>query len=225
MMTFLIWKTKLQALWKKEKAVLILAFFVSLGITMFWGITVTKGYAEEITEGISAKVVRFHVLANSDSDADQALKLAVRDRILQEYGEKLEKCASKKESLKLLEEGKWELSQIAADEVRKQGYSYPVTVSVVREYFPQKQYDDLIFPAGVYDGLRVEIGKAAGQNWWCVLYPQMCYVDASFGCATEESHVRLSNALTKEEYLVVSAMGEEKVVPKMKLKVVELWQR
>lgn len=162
------WKQTLRELWQKEKwywlAAVVLGVLLSLLFAAHW----TEGYADMIQKGIGGKVVRFHVLANSDSEADQTLKLAVRDRVLQEYG-------------------------------------------------------DLIFPAGVYDALRIEIGEAKGKNWWCVLYPQMCYVDAAWGYSTEESHVRLQNTLTKEEFLVVSAMEQKKVTPKIKCRLVELW--
>ena len=167
--------------------------------------------------------VRFHVLANSDSEADQTLKLAVRDRVLQEYGDLLETCTSKEETLAALKNAQQEISETAEAEVLAQGYAYPVRVSLVREEFPFKKYGDLIFPAGVYDALRIEIGEAKGKNWWCVLYPQMCYVDAAWGYSTEESHVRLQNTLTKEEFLVVSAMEQKKVTPKIKCRLVELW--
>ena len=176
-----------------------------------------------LQQTISDKVLRFHVLANSDSEADQTLKLAVRDRVLQEYGDLLEACTSKEETLAALKNAQQEISETAEAEVLAQGYAYPVRVSLVREEFPFKKYGDLIFPAGVYDALRIEIGEAKGKNWWCVLYPQMCYVDAAWGYSTEESHVRLQNTLTKEEFLVVSAMEQKKVTPKIKCRLVELW--
>ena len=176
-----------------------------------------------LQQTISDKVLRFHVLANSDSEADQTLKLAVRDRVLQEYGDLLETCTSKEETLAALKNAQQEISETAEAEVLAQGYAYPVRVSLVREEFPFKKYGDLIFPAGVYDALRIEIGEAKGKNWWCVLYPQMCYVDAAWGYSTEESHVRLQNTLTKEEFLVVSAMEQKKVTPKIKCRLVELW--
>ena len=176
-----------------------------------------------LQQAISDKVLRFHVLANSDSEADQTLKLAVRDRLLQEYGDLLETCTSKEETLAALKNAQQEISETAEAEVLAQGYAYPVRVSLVREEFPFKKYGDLIFPAGVYDALRIEIGEAKGKNWWCVLYPQMCYVDAAWGYSTEESHVRLQNTLTKEEFLVVSAMEQKKVTPKIKCRLVELW--
>lgn len=218
------WKMKLYTLWKKEKWYWLTAVVIGVMFSLIYGAHWTKGYSEMIQNGIAAKVVRFHVLANSDSEADQALKLAVRDRILKEYGELLGRCESKQETLEALEEVQQEICETAVQAVAEQGASYPVRVCLVREPFPFKKYDDLIFPAGVYDALRIEIGEAEGQNWWCVLYPQMCFVDAAWGHTTEESHIRLENTLTEEEFLVVSALGQEKTVPKIKLKILEFWQ-
>lgn len=212
------WLSYWQREWKYWLGALV------FGVGFFLAMQGTRSYAEEIQSGISAKVVRFHVLANSDDAEDQALKLVVRDRILQEYRTLLQDCGTKEESLKMLANAKQAIAETAAATVREQGYTYPVRVSLVREEFPMKQYDTLVFPAGVYDALRIEIGAAAGQNWWCVLYPQMCFVDAAWGYSTEESHMRLENTLTQEEFLVVSAMEQEKVTPKLKCKIVELWQ-
>ena len=92
-----------------------------------------------------------------------------------------------------MENAQQEICETAEAEVLAQGYAYPVRVSLVREEFPFKKYDDLIFPAGVYDALRIEIGAAEGQNWWCVLYPQMCFVDAAWGYSTEESHDKMQD--------------------------------
>ena len=217
-------KAGLQALWEKEKWYWLLAVVIGVVFSLIFGAHWTKGYSEMIQNGVAAKVVRFHVLANSDSEADQQLKLAVRDRVLQEYGQLLQECESKEETLRALEQAQQEICETAMAEVIAQGYAYPVRVSLVREEFPFKKYDDLIFPAGVYDALRIEIGAAEGQNWWCVLYPQMCFVDAAWGYSTEESHRKLENTLTEEEFLIVSALEQEAVTPKIKLKIVEMWQ-
>lgn len=224
MKELLFWKERWKGFWKKEKRLCLGACLLALAFTAIFAGYRTKGYAEEIVSGISMKVVRFHVLANSDSEEDQKLKLAVRDRVLEEFGSSLAECGSKAETLALLETVREEICRIAADEVAVQGYGYPVRVSVVREDFPEKQYGQLVFPAGVYDSLRIEIGQAEGHNWWCVLYPQMCYVDAAFSEPTEEGHYRLSQTLNTEEYTVVSAMESQETVPKFKLKIVELWQ-
>ena len=218
------WKVTWKTLWEKEKWYWLMAVIIGVLFSLIFGAHWTKGYSEMIQNGIAAKVVRFHVLANSDSEADQNLKLAVRDRVLQEYGDLLETCENKEETLTALEHAKQEICETAAKEVVAQGYDYPVRVSIVREEFPFKKYDDLIFPAGVYDALRIEIGEAEGQNWWCVLYPQMCFVDAAWGYSTEESHRKLENTLTEEEFLIVSALEQEELTPKIKLKILEFWQ-
>lgn len=217
-------ETTWQMLWKKEKWYWLAALLLGLAFSLFLGAYWTKGYSERIQNGISAKVVRFHVLANSDSEADQSLKLAVRDRVLAEYGTLLAECESKTETLSVLRQARQAICETATEEVAAQGYAYPVRVSLVREEFPLKQYDALLFPSGVYDALRIEIGAAEGQNWWCVLYPQMCFVDAAWGYSTEESHQRLQNTLTEEEFLVVSAMEQEEPMPKIKCRLVEWWQ-
>lgn len=219
-----LWKYKLCHIWKKERNYIWIAFLAGIACCVWYGVTQTKCYATQIQQGLSTKVVRFHVLANSDDAKDQALKLDVRDKVLEVFGEKLAQCQSKAETLSFLQNSQTEICRIATEEVQRQGYNDKVSVSLVKEQFPQKAYGDLVFPAGIYDALRIEIGAAEGHNWWCVLYPQMCYVDATWSQPTQESHVRLQNALTKEEFLVVSAMEQQKTMPKIKLKVVELWQ-
>lgn len=218
------WKMRLKELWKKEKWYWLGAVVIGLMFSLVFGAHWTKGYSEMIQNGIAAKVVRFHVLANSDSETDQSLKLTVRDRVLEEYGDLLTACESKAETLAALEDVRQEICETAVEVVAAEGYDYPVRVAIVREEFPFKKYGDLIFPAGVYDALRIEIGEAEGQNWWCVLYPQMCFVDAAWGYTTEESHRRLENTLTEEEFLIVSALEQEEIMPKIKLKIVECWK-
>ena len=104
------------------------------------------------------------------------------------------------------------------------GYDYKAVVSLEQTQFPVKTYGKLTFPAGMYDALRIEIGSGNGHNWWCVVYPSMCFVDAACGEVKPTSKVKLKKTLTKEEYEVVSAKEQKKITPKMKLKVVELWQ-
>lgn len=219
MKEILLWKEKIYQLWKKEKRYWRTALVL---VVLLWcAVAISSAYGTQVQTGISQKVLRFHVRANSDSDADQALKLRVRDRVLQEYGSFLQGCSSKAESMEALKNRKAEIAAVAADEIAKAGYNYPVTVALVREDFPVKQYGNLTFPAGVYDALRIEIGAAQGHNWWCVLYPQMCYVDTTWQEVTDESHQKLKNTLSNEEYVVVSALEQKAELPKIKLKLVE----
>lgn len=220
MKTLLLWAFRMKAFWKKEWKYGVIALVGGFLICVLW----SGVYAANIQRGIADGVIRFHVLANSDTTADQSLKLDVRDAVLSAFGEKLEGCTSKGESMTLLAAYKEEIRQTAAAEITRQGYDYPVSVSLVREDFPEKTYGDLVFPAGVYDAVRIEIGAAQGHNWWCVLYPQMCYVDAAWGEPTAEGQARLRENLTAEEYAVISANGQKETAPKVKLKIVEMWQ-
>lgn len=220
MKTLVLWALRMKAFWKKEWKYGVAALVGGVLVCVLW----SGVYAANIQRGIADGVVRFHVLANSDTTADQNLKLDVRDAVLAAVGEKLEGCTSKGESMALLAAYKEEIRQTAAAEIARQGYDYPVSVSLVREDFPEKTYGNLVFPAGVYDAVRIEIGEAKGHNWWCVLYPQMCYVDAAWGEPTEEGRERLQENLTPEEYAVVSAAEQTNKAPKIKLKIVEMWQ-
>lgn len=220
-----IWTAKIGAQLRKDKKIIMVSLAAGLAVTFLWGIHETKAYSDTIQSGIAEKVVRFHVLANSDEVFDQNLKLAVRDRILEEMGPELQKCADVKETKVLLQNSFGQIQETALDEIKKQGYAYDVKVSLKKDDFPLKHYGDLTFPAGVYDALRVEIGKAEGKNWWCVMFPPMCYVDAACGEVTESSKLRLSGKLTAEEYIVVTALEERKgISPKVKFRIVEWWQ-
>lgn len=210
---------------KKDKKILLFSLGIGLLASFLWGIYATKVYSETIQTGIAQKVVRFHVRANSDTEADQRLKLDVRDCILSEMGPELEQCEDVEETKKLLSCSLERIQNIARKEIVAQGYHYQVKVYLTREMFPQKQYGDLCFPSGMYDALRVDIGAAQGHNWWCVMFPPMCYVDAACGKVTEETKGRLAGSLTAEEYTVVTSLeSKQGVTPQVKFKIVELWQ-
>ena len=124
--------------------------------------------------GISDSVLRLHILANSDSEEDQALKLKVRDRLLTESTGMLDGVSSRGDAEAVVREKLPELKAVAEDEIRRQGYDYPVKVELTNMYFTTRQYNTVSLPAGRYDALRVSIGAAEGKNWWCVIFPQMC---------------------------------------------------
>ena len=182
--------------------------------------TSTKVYSYKIQNGIASKVIRFHVLANSDTENDQNLKLAVRDAILKDLGEELEKCHSKEETKLFLKNNFERIEKTALQEINRQGYDYAVKVSLEKTVFPLKKYGEFSFPAGTYDALRIEIGKGKGQNWWCVVYPPLCYVDVAYSEVTEESKIRLQGSLTQEEFSVIDSSEEVNI----KFKIVEWWQ-
>ena len=156
-------------------------------------------------EALYDDVLRFHVLANSDSEEDQTLKLAVRDRVLAVYGDALAECTDKDAAASLIEELRLEIGQTALDCVRENGYDYGVSVTLTREDYPRRSYEDVTLPSGEYLSLRIVIGEGAGQNWWCVLFPPMCIGNALGGEVSREESVPvfLSNA----EYKLISGGG------------------
>lgn len=152
---------------------------------------------------LADEVFRFHVLANSDNEKDQELKLKVRDGILLYMKGSI--CEGKKENVK-----EWtslhlsEIEQIALRIIRAEGYNYPVIAKVTECYFPDRKYGNVLFPKGYYEALRVEIGKAAGHNWWCVLYPSLCFTDATNAVVTEDGEAELEKVLDSNTYETVT---------------------
>lgn len=137
-------------------------------------------------ENINNKILRLHILANSNSRDDQLLKLKVRDSILN-FSEDLLMCAKNKEEAKQIVMKNFELlKSVAENEIKKHGYSYPVKVELKKAYFPTKQYDNVTLPAGNYEALRILIGDAKGQNWWCVMFPALCLGAAAAGAKIED---------------------------------------
>ena len=128
---------------------------------------------------IREQVFRLHIVANSDSPCDQTLKLAVRDAVLNERPELFAGGATKAEAKDLSLAQLPEIQQIAADEIARRGYAYPILAEVVNMHFATRQYEGFILPAGRYDAIRITIGEGAGQNWWCIMFPPMCIPAAS----------------------------------------------
>lgn len=165
-------------------------------------------------------VIRLHVLANSDEAEDQALKLAVRDAVLDTTRELLKDTKTRDEAEKLLAEN-LDLIRAAAEEtVRKSGSNDAVAVSLGEEDYPTREYENLAFPAGEYLSLRVMIGEAAGKNWWCVLFPPLCLSAATTKAEAEE--VFLSAGLTEEQYRIITDSDNTKY--KLRFKILEVAQ-
>ena len=165
---------------------------------------------------LADKVVRLHVLANSDSEEDQALKLQVRDVVLERATAILEESADRREAESRLRGELLEFERIAAEEIAAQGYDYPVTVELENTEFPTKEYDGFTLPAGEYLALRVIIGEGQGQNWWCVVFPPLCTAASADVPASA-----LAAGFSEEE---VSLITEENQGYVLKFKAVEWWE-
>ncbi len=161
---------------KKEKSRRVIAAIAAGLFMVLWSLCV---YSEMAFRDISDNVLRLHVLANSDSKEDQALKLKVRDCVLAETNLILNDCQSRRDAEERIAGSVEALSRAAQKCITAEGYSYPVAVRMENIYFPTRNYEGGSLPAGVYKALRVEIGEAAGKNWWCVLFPQLCFVNAA----------------------------------------------
>ena len=174
-------------------------------------------YVQAVSEVLSNSVFRLHVIANSDSKQDQDLKYIVRDNLLDYMNTICKNCTTKEEAINLAIENKDVFEQIALDTIYKQGYNYSVKVNIGEFEFPTKTYGDISLPAGLYDALRVEIGEAKGQNWWCVMFPPLCFVDVSSGVVDNSSKEMLQNELNEEEFTLISDNSDNSINFKFKL--------
>ncbi len=170
-------------------------------------------------KNISNKIIRFHVLANSDSIEDQSLKLKVKDEIIKYMMPKLDKSNSIDESRKILKENDKEIKKIAENIINKNGYKYSVNTYLGQEQFPIKTYGNITLPQGQYEAYKIVIGNGQGQNWWCVMFPPLCFVDVTKGeVSTKETEQKMKKVLKEEE---LKAINNSKNSYEIKFKVVE----
>ncbi len=166
-------------------------------------------------EAIYNSVIRLHVIAASDSDSDQALKLKVRDAVLSGLSTLSEGCSSKSEAEEKLASQLDEIRAVALETLAAEGCDCQVSVSLGKEKYPQKSYDGVCFPAGEYTSLRIVIGEGEGKNWWCVLFPQLCLAGAK---NAEAAFVEVG--LTPEQYRVITETDEPKY--KLRFKIIDI---
>lgn len=180
-------------------------FFVVLILFSAFIFISALSYVNAVSEDISDSVFRLHVIANSDSDEDQALKYKVRDAILDYMDDITANCTFKEEVISLANEHKEEMCNVAKETISANGYDYDVSIEIGNFEFPTKQYGDISLPAGYYDAVRVKIGEASGQNWWCVMFPPLCFVDVTSGVVPNESkEIIKENLNNDEEYSIIS---------------------
>lgn len=194
----------------------LLAIFLLLVIFLIFNIF---SYSNKVFAGLQNNIFRLHILANSDSEADQTLKLAVRDSVI-EYMKTINNTSfTKEETIQNVNSHLKEIQKIAEDKIHELGYDYAVSLEVGNFYFPTKYYGNISLPAGNYDALKINIGEAQGQNWWCSLFPPLCFIDISSGYLEDEDKEILEANLTEEEFALVSSSSPD---VKLKFKIVEL---
>lgn len=192
---------------KKQIICTVLALLISICAT---GI-LTQAKVTEVQKKMADEVFRFHVLANSDSEKDQALKMKVKEAVIDYMKEQLPKSESVEMTREWAKTHIREIEKLAEETLQSEGCKDRVRAEVTNCYFPEKTYGDITFPKGRYNALRIEIGEAKGQNWWCVLYPNLCFIDAVHAVVPEEGKEELKEVLDEEEYEMVTATSKFKV--------------
>ena len=201
---------------KHFKKYLIIVFLLIIYILVY-----SISYANSTISNLSNNLFRLHVIANSDSEEDQNLKYTVRDNLISYMNTICKDTTSKSEAIKIANNHINEFYEIAKKTIEENGYNYDVKISIGNYPFPTKTYGDISLPAGYYDALKVEIGEAKGKNWWCVMFPTLCFVDISNGVVPEESKEDLQSNLSQENYNLISSENAEY---KFKFKIVELFE-
>lgn len=199
----------------KRFLVLIILFSIYVFICAF-------SYVNAVSANISSSVFRLHVIANSDSAEDQNLKYLVRDALIDYMNSVSKNSNSKDEAISIAYQHKSDFYKIAKKVINDNGYDYNVNISIGNFTFPTKNYGDISLPAGYYDALKVEIGNASGQNWWCVMFPPLCFVDINTGIVPEDSKETIKDSLHTEEYNLINNAQTADV--KFKFKLLEFFQ-
>ncbi len=197
-----------------------LLFLISV-LTLIFTLTLT--YAKNVGNDISQSVLRLHIIANSNSDSDQSLKLKVRDKIITDARYLFANCQSLEKAIEIANVNEQKLRQIAESEIRAQGFEYPAKVSVGQVAFPTKTYGNITLPSGKYTALRIEIGEAKGENWWCVMYPPLCFTDGVLA-ASDEANSKLKAELKPSEYSLITKQNSGAIPVELRFKIVEVFQ-
>lgn len=195
---------------KRYIILVLIACFAILAILYDRNIAFTKDQSN-IVEGLSDSLIRFHVIANSDSDEDQGVKVKVKDEVVKRMQVLLEDSTTVDISREIIIKNMEDIRTLAEIVLRENGFDDQVTIALQQQEFPLKKYGDIVLPPGQYEALVIRIGEAQGKNWWCVLFPPLCFVDATHGVVDNQSKESLKKVLSEEEYAAI-IMSKDKDV-------------
>ncbi len=196
----------------------LLSFFFIFGILMNVYINTDKELAD-----VPDKIIRLHVVANSDSPEDQQLKLQVRDEVIRRMNERFEGIEDIDEVKSIIGKSLEEIEAVSKRTIVEKGKFYNVKAAFTTTDFPTKTYGSLTLPAGEYQALNIVIGEGEGKNWWCVMFPPLCFIDVAHGVVPEKTMKELESQLTKEEYRLLISTGKTEDIPvKLRFKILEL---
>lgn len=194
---------------KSKKDSLYITLFFLFSIACIAGLRYEQRL--EMQKGIAEKIIRFHVIANSDTKADQNLKLAVRDAVGIKMSGLLKDAADRSQSEAVIRKNMEDMKQTAEKVITERGYDYDVDICLTDTDFPVKTYGAYTFPAGNYEALEIVIGAGRGHNWWCVMYPNMCFSNTMYEVLDEDARSSLKRVLSEDEYQQVLASGDYQV--------------
>lgn len=204
--------------WMIKTGLFLLVMFFVFGIINYVYINTDRELAD-----VADKLVRLHVIANSDSIEDQDLKRKVRDEVIKQMSPKFEGLKDVNEVKQVIADNVYMIENIAAKVVAENQKSYGAKAVVGNFDFPTKVYGNLTLPAGNYQALKIVLGSGEGQNWWCVMFPPLCFIDIAHGVIPEQTMEKLKENLNEDEYnLLTAAKTSEDVPVKLKFKLVEM---
>lgn len=195
-------------------------FFIILFLFFTFLLINITSYSKDVKQGLAENFFRLHIIANSNSPIDQELKLKVRDSILKYINEEIPNNLSKDEVILEVQNKLADIKLIAESTIKSYGFNYDINLEINNFYFPTKNYYNLSLPAGYYDALKISIGNSQGENWWCSLFPPLCFIDMSSGKITEDSKNNLKSSLSNEEFEIINKSNPS---IRLKFKFLELF--
>jgi len=200
----------------------IMAVSLGVGLLLAFGVAAySYVYSHAAQRDIASNVIRFHVRANSNTIADINLKEHVRTEVLAAFEPYLSQSTDIQETRAVLSTRLDEIQSHAEAVIRAAGHNYPVTAEMTQKFFPTRFYGNMSFPPGEYEAVTLVIGEGAGSNWWCLMFPPLCYVDMT---ATTSGRQQLASTVSEESFLLLTHMEEQDPGLTVRFRVVEWWQ-
>ena len=203
----------------KKKKILFRLFLLFL-LFLLYIFTSAFFYTKKISNSLESNIFRLHIIANSNNKEDQEVKYIVRNNIIDYMNKLCIDTKNKNEVITTVSDNLENFEKIANQTLKENNYPYTATVELGNFEFPSKKYSNVTFPAGFYDALKIKLGQSAGQNWWCVLYPSLCFIDNTATIPKESDEILKEN-LSDEEYFIISNSGNP--IYNLKFKIVELF--
>ena len=201
---------------KNKKGIILITSIIIVVMSLFL-------YSVNVNADLSEGIMRLHIIANSDSEYDQWVKIQVRDAVLAKIDPLLNGSTSQTESKQILMDNRLLIENTAREKMQEINYDKPVRAEFGNYYFPIKQYGNVTLPSGDYDACRIVIGDGSGQNWWCVMFPPLCFAEDMKGTLDDENLSVLKNTLTEDEYNMIT--NDEDCEFVVRFKIVDTFQK